>query len=145
MKAKGFVERAGMVICGGLPYSEFEELNKAIPMSQAERALLAGWSDPPTWDSKSGREAEPPGRGKFLVKVGGRPGIPIKVLLTAAEQAVNDTNKLWHHQSRVGTVTDTTEQQHNIQDQGEAIETAAAMELVEEYGDAPRHLEEAYK
>ena len=36
------------------------------------------------------------GAGKFLIKVGGHPGIPIKVELVEAEQAINDTNKLWH-------------------------------------------------
>ena len=39
---------------------------------------------------------------EFLVKVGGRPGIPVNVQLTATELSINDTNKLWHEQSRVG-------------------------------------------
>ena len=105
MKAKGFVERSGMVICGGLPSAEMPQLNSAIPFSRAEQDLLIGWQDPPAWDPSTGREAEPPGRGKFLVKVGGRPGIPISVQLTDAELSINDTNKLWHAQSRVGSVT----------------------------------------
>ena len=66
-----------------------------------EQEQLAIWQDPPAWDPTSGREAEPPGRGKFLVKVGGRPGIPVDVQLTAAEASINDTNKLWHEASRV--------------------------------------------
>ena len=101
MKAKGFVERAGMVICGGLPGAEMPRLTSAVPLSLAEQELLIGWQDPPAWDPTSGREAEPPGRGKFLVKVGGRPGIPVDVQLTAAEASINDTNKLWHEASRV--------------------------------------------
>ena len=28
MKARGFVERAGMVLCGGLPQSEMPRLNR---------------------------------------------------------------------------------------------------------------------
>ncbi len=103
MKSKGFVERAGMVICGGLPAAEMGQLTSAVPLSRAEQDLLTGWQDPPAWDSVAGREAAPPGRGKFLVKVGGRPGIPVNVELTPAELAINDTNKLWHTQSRVGT------------------------------------------
>lgn len=102
MKVRGFVERSGMVICGGLPSAEMPQLTAAVPFSQAEQDLLIGWQDPPAWDPTSGREAEPPGRGKFLVKVGGRPGIPVDVQLTATELAINDTNKFWHHQSRVG-------------------------------------------
>ena len=104
MKAKGFVERSGMVICGGLPSAEMPQLNSAIPFSRAEQDLLIGWQDPPAWDPSTGREDDPPGRGKFLVKVGGRPGIPISVQLTDAELSINDTNKLWHAQSRVGSV-----------------------------------------
>ncbi|MFD1722428.1 ATP/GTP-binding protein [Amnibacterium endophyticum] len=102
MKARGFVERAGMVICGGLPGAEMPQLTAAVPMSAAEQAMLASWQDPPAWDPSTGHEAEPPGRGRFLIKVGGRPGIPIRVELTQAELAVNDTNKLWHATSRAG-------------------------------------------
>lgn len=95
MKARGFVERSGMVVCGGLPQAEMPLLTSAIGMSQAEQAMLASWQDPPAWDPVRGREGTPPGRGKFLIKVGGRPGIPLRVELTAAELAVSDTNKLW--------------------------------------------------
>ncbi|MDX5399825.1 MAG: type IV secretory system conjugative DNA transfer family protein, partial [Actinomycetes bacterium] len=105
MKAKGFVERSGMVICGGLPAAEMPQLTSAIPLSNAEQDLLISWQDPPTWDPTTGREAEPPGRGRFLVKVGGRPGMPINVELTATEKTINDTNKLWHHRSRIGAPT----------------------------------------
>ncbi|MDA3145770.1 ATP/GTP-binding protein [Leucobacter sp. UCMA 4100] len=100
MKARGFVERSGMVVCGGLPSAEMPQLTDAVPFSQAEQELMIGWQDPPAWDPSTGREAEPPGRGKFLVKVGGRPGIPLKVELTPVELGVSDTNKLWHEQSR---------------------------------------------
>ena len=44
---------------------------------------------------------DPPGRGRFLIKVGVRPGIPVKVELTSAEASINDTNKLWRTQSRM--------------------------------------------
>lgn len=96
MKARGFVERAGMVIAGGLPGAEMPMLTSAVPLSRAERALLTSWQDPGAWDTGTGRETEPPGRGKFLIKVGGHPGIPVKVELIESERAINDTNKLWH-------------------------------------------------
>nr|WP_208851910.1 ATP/GTP-binding protein [Pseudoclavibacter terrae] len=103
MKAKGFVERSGMVICGGLPSAEMPQLTSAIPLSRAEQDLLIGWQDPPAWDPTTNQEATPPGRGKFLVKVGGRPGIPVDVQFTSVEASISDTNKRWHTQSRVGT------------------------------------------
>jgi len=99
MKAKGFVERSGMVICGGLPRAEMENLSEVVPMSEEEQNMLIGWQDPPAWDPATGEEAAPPGRGNFLVKVGGRPGIPVHVGLTSVEREINDTNKLW----RTGT------------------------------------------
>jgi hypothetical protein len=99
-KAKGFVERAGMVICGGLPRAEMEMLTQVIPMSEAEQKTLVEWQDPPAWTSAANSSA-PPGRGNFLCKVGGRPGIPIHVALTDSELALNDTNKLWHEKSRI--------------------------------------------
>ncbi|MFT8396708.1 ATP/GTP-binding protein [Propionibacterium sp.] len=103
MKARGFVERSGMVICGGLPHDEMRRLNDAsVRLSHSEETMLESWQDPPSWDAQLGREAEPPGRGRFLVKVGGKPGIPIRVELTSAERTLNDTNVLWHQQSRVG-------------------------------------------
>lgn len=112
MKAKGFVERSGMVICGGLPGAEMPLLTSAVPFSQAEQDLLMGWQDPPAWDPATGREAEPPGRGKFLVKVGGRPGIPVNVQLTSVEASVSDTNKLWHEVAvTAGTQQDSDEQE----------------------------------
>ncbi|MFL1376273.1 MULTISPECIES: ATP/GTP-binding protein [unclassified Nocardiopsis] len=104
-KAKGFVERSGMVVCGGLPRAEMPMLSSVIPFSLAEQEMLGSWQDPPAWDSHAGTESAPPGRGKFLVKVGGRPGIPVQVQLTEAEKSINDTNKLWHTVSRTGTVT----------------------------------------
>ena len=102
LKAKGFVERAGMVICGGLPFTEMPELTTVVPFSDAEQEMLTGWQDPPSWDAATGREVDPPGRGKFLVKVGTRPGIPVEVKLTATEKSIRDTNQRWYEQSRVG-------------------------------------------
>jgi len=57
-------------------------------------------------DPDEGAEVAPPGRGNFLVKVGGRPGIPVYVALTTIELNLNDTNKLWHHVSRIGEAGD---------------------------------------
>jgi len=96
MKARGFVERSGMVICGGLPAAEMPKISQVVPLSAAEQELLVSWTDPPAWDVAAGTETDPPGRGKFLVKVGGRPGIPLQVSLTDTERVLSDTNQRWH-------------------------------------------------
>jgi hypothetical protein len=36
-----------------------------------------------------------------LIKVGGRPGIPVEVVLTQGELAVNDTNKQWRQRTGI--------------------------------------------
>ncbi len=106
MKARGFVERSGMVVCGGLPAAEMPQLTQVVPFSQAEKDMVIGWQDPPAWDSSAGVETAPPGRGNFLIKVGGRPGIPVHVALTPTELRLNDTNQRWHQESRVRAVPD---------------------------------------
>lgn len=94
-KAMGFIQRAGFVAMGGLPPSELELLSGTVDLSGAERRLVSSWSSPPAWDSVTGRESEPPGRGRFLVKIGGRPGIPLRVRLTEAERALGSSNARW--------------------------------------------------
>lgn len=94
-KAMGFIERAGMLITGGLPPSEFADLDNTYPLSKVERGLLSSWTAPPSWDPKRGRNAPPPGRGKFLIKVGDRPGIPVSVTLTEAEKRVHMSARRW--------------------------------------------------
>lgn len=96
MKARGFVERSGMVVCGALPGAEMEKLNKAVTLSRAEQARLISWADPGSWTDVGGsRKRVRPGLGKFLFKVGGRPGIPVALKLTSVEERLHDTNKRW--------------------------------------------------
>ncbi|MGV9383545.1 ATP/GTP-binding protein [Nonomuraea sp. NPDC003707] len=96
VKARGFAERAGMVICAGLPEAEMPALTQVVRMSSKEQRLVIDWSTPPSWDPSLNRDGEPPGLGRFLVKVGGRPGIPFRVELTSIERPLYDTNKRWH-------------------------------------------------
>lgn len=93
-KARGFVERAGMVVCAGLPRAEMEDLRRIVGLSESEIDLVSSWSSPPGWGSTGERE-EPPGRGRFLIKVGGRPGIPIRVAITPTEANLHNTNTRW--------------------------------------------------
>jgi hypothetical protein len=97
MKARGFVERSGMVVCGALPGAEMDKLDKAVALSRAEQARLISWADPGSWTDVGGsRKRVRPGLGKFLFKVGGRPGVPVALKLTSVEESLHDTNKRWH-------------------------------------------------
>lgn len=102
-KAKGFVARSGMVLCGGLSAEETEKVAKVIPLSSQEKAMLVSWQSPPSWQITAGEKQAPPGQGKFLIKVAERPGIPIKVQLTRHELALNDTNQLWVNRHEAGS------------------------------------------
>lgn len=108
MKARGFVERAGMVITAGLPPAEIPQIDTALNLSAAEAQLLTSWTDPPAWNARTGAESIVPGRGKFLIKVGGRPGIPLRLELTPTERAlgVHDTDKLWHTNTHRSNASD---------------------------------------
>lgn len=100
-KARGFIERAGMLVLGGLPPAEMPDLTQIVALSHVEQAYLASWADPAPFDPLTNSEGVPPGRGKFLVKVGTRPGIPLSMETVPAEALTNDTNKLWHSKSEI--------------------------------------------
>ena len=104
MKALGLIERSGMLICGALPPEEMPRLAQTKDFSIAEQRQLVSWQDPPAWSSAAQNDA-PPGRGNFMIKLGGRPGIPFRVTLTPTELHLHDTSKLWHQDSRRGELT----------------------------------------
>jgi len=101
-KAIGFVERSAIKVMGGLPEREFEWLGQIVDLSERERQLVTAWNDGGNL-TRAGKQ-EPSGRGRFLIKVGGRPGIAVKVELTEAELAVGDTSHRWREQSKIGAL-----------------------------------------
>ncbi|WP_225979283.1 MULTISPECIES: ATP/GTP-binding protein [Corynebacterium] len=96
--AMGFIERAGMVICGGLPNSELDILSTRLEFSPAEAQMITSWSKgaPPKRSRTKGSRATPPGRGRFMIKPSkdGSPGIPVQTILFPAERELrlHDTN-----------------------------------------------------
>lgn len=95
VKAAGFVERSEMVFLGGLADAEMGNLREVFAMSDAETDLISDWSADPGFSAEDGSAAVPPGRGKFLLKMGKKPGTPFEVVLTSIEARVNDTNQGW--------------------------------------------------
>ncbi len=93
-QARGFIERSALLMLGGLPMHELDEIDaKIVRLTTAEKDLVSSWHTP----TSIARSSAPPGRGKFLVKVANRPGIPVQVLLTDAERVadVHNTDKRW--------------------------------------------------
>ena len=93
--AWGFVARSAMVFIGGLAQSEMGNLEQVFAMSAREKAMIMDWSADGSPNPHTGTQASPPGRGKFLLKIGKKPGTPFEVELTTAEDPVNNTNQAW--------------------------------------------------
>ncbi|MBY5163295.1 hypothetical protein [Salsipaludibacter albus] len=94
-KARGFIDRCAIKILGGLPAKELTALSESVKLSQAERAKVAGWCAPPTWDPG----AIHPGRGKYLIKTGERVGIPVELTYMSDEADLYNTDgRITRHQ-----------------------------------------------
>ena len=106
--ARGFVERCGMVALAALPPREIPYLAEVVHLSRAEQELLHQWRTPESWttelvsdDAGANREDQVPhGLGKFLLKVGDRPGLPVQVALRRIERELHNTNKRWHEREQ---------------------------------------------
>lgn len=107
MKAKGFIERAGAVACGGLPVEEINLLQTTLRFSEEEASRIVSWSRgaAPKRSRTGGHKSTPPGRGCFMVKPSkdGAPGVPIRTILTHTERelSLHDTNRRFQQLNRV--------------------------------------------
>jgi hypothetical protein len=71
------------------PPRELEHVNRITPLTGPEQELVAGWSAPDSW--RPG--ARHPGRGKYLIKTGGRLGIAFHCTLADEEPRLYDTDQ----------------------------------------------------
>ena len=88
-KARGFIERAAITVYAALPPKELDRVNQVTPLTGPERELIGSWSAPDSWLAGSRH----PGRGRYLIKTGGRLGIPVETNLVGAEVALYDTDQ----------------------------------------------------
>ena len=87
-KARGFIDRCAITILAGLPLRELDAVSRVVPLSGAEKQLVASWSSPETWQPG----ARHPGRGKYLIKTGQRIGIPVELEYVADEARLYNTD-----------------------------------------------------
>ncbi len=87
-KARGFMERSAITVLAGLPPRELTRVNEITRLTGPEQELVASWSAPDSWQPG----ARHPGRGKYLIKTGGRLGIPVELSLVGAERELYDTD-----------------------------------------------------
>ncbi|GAA0710911.1 ATP/GTP-binding protein [Dactylosporangium roseum] len=96
-KARGFADRAAVLMIGPSSDQELDSVAKVRPLSEAERAEVLSWSAPPSWDA---HDNDIVGRGNFLIKVGSRAGIPVHLEPTDIEKRLGNTDFRWAmHQS----------------------------------------------
>lgn len=94
-KAQGFAERCSMLVMGGLGKSEMEKVQDLRDMTRAEQRRVISWADSKKITTNRHGEQVPFGRGKFLIKLGQAPGIPVQTRLTRVEGEIADTNQRW--------------------------------------------------
>lgn len=94
--ARGFMERSSVKIFGGLARNEMPLLEEVMPLSEREKQLLVEWSAEGATDPRTGKTLPPPGRGRFMIKLGENvAGEPLSLNLTATEKRIHDTNSAW--------------------------------------------------
>lgn len=106
-KAKGFIERSGLLMLMGLSEDDLHELAKVRSMTQSEINQVVGFSTARNWTGnrrKNGPPPPPPGAGKVLLKVNERVGIPVKMLRTKTQMSVHNTNARYDDPAAVPAV-----------------------------------------
>jgi hypothetical protein len=93
-KARGFVERSGLVVTGEVAQADLVELDRSLGMSQREIDEVRSWGVGSPFDHRA-RRSTPPSRGKFLVKASGAPGIPTRILRTPRMAGLMSSDARW--------------------------------------------------
>lgn len=89
-KARGFVERSGVVVLGALSPRELRDVSRVVPLTDSEMEMVSGWSAPDSWIPGTRH----PGRGKYLLKSGNRIGIPIETDYVGDEHQLYNTDHM---------------------------------------------------
>ncbi|MEU9037962.1 ATP-binding protein [Streptomyces sp. NPDC048352] len=109
-KARGLMDRCDTWVIGASSEEELVRVTGKRSLTEQERMMIGSWSsatstgldiDPTVHDDEDGalppeeEGARHPGRGKYLIKVGTRPGIAASLELTTTEQRLyrTDTNQ----------------------------------------------------
>lgn len=101
-RAMGFIDRAGVVLCGGVPASELDLLASRLPFNQAERAEIVGWNESGALQRERGKKRRlAPGVGRFMLKASksSAAGIPFMTVLspTEVENGIHNTDEAFKH------------------------------------------------
>ncbi|MFY0516003.1 ATP-binding protein [Streptomyces anulatus] len=103
-KARGLMDRCDTLIIGASSSDELTRISSKRPLTEQERMMIGSWSSatstgldvtPSTQTDGDGKPVEQnrhPGRGKYMIKVGSRPGVAAAMELTATERRLYHTD-----------------------------------------------------
>lgn len=90
-KARGLMDRCDTWIIGASTEEELRRVTGKRQLTEQERIMIASWSSA-TSTGLDGGDAVHPGRGKFMIKIGSRPGVAAASELTATEAQLYHTD-----------------------------------------------------
>ncbi len=110
-KARGLMDRCDTWVIGASSTEELQRVTGKRALTEQERMMITDWSSATSTglDVEDGRgpdsggredRARHPGRGKYLIKIGTRPGIAAATELTAAERLLYSTDNNTSHPRR---------------------------------------------
>lgn len=102
-KARGLAERSGLLGLMALTKGDLDELAQIKPLTDKEIKMVAGFNAAQSWGKgkkNDGDGGAPPGAGKILFKVEGRPGVPVQMIQTATQKNFHITDERFRAQSR---------------------------------------------
>jgi hypothetical protein len=105
-KARGLTERSGLLGLMALTREDLEVLSKVKPLTKKEIDEVAGFNGAPSWGkprtaaSTTAEMAPPPGAGKVLFKVDGRPGISVQMMQTDVQKSLHIADQRFREQRR---------------------------------------------
>ena len=87
-KTRGLLDRCAITALTAMSDRELSEITALRHLTSSERDVVRSWSSATTWHG----DGHHPGRGRYLLKAGDRPGIPVQMPLVGDEPALYDTD-----------------------------------------------------
>lgn len=111
VKAAGLAERSGLLGLMALTTEDLRELSKVKPLTDKEIQLVSSFNAASAWGKKPRRPQDeddastaPPGAGKILFKVEGRPGVPVQMVQTRTQKNLHITDERFREQRRADLI-----------------------------------------
>ncbi|MFE4973354.1 ATP-binding protein [Kitasatospora sp. NPDC056651] len=90
-KARGLMDRCDTWVIGGSTDEELSRVSGKRALTEQERMMITSWASATSTGLDTTDQIHP-GRGKYLIKLGSRPGIAASMTLTTTEQRLYHTD-----------------------------------------------------